>query len=419
MSGAKTAPPGRWWPVLLATLGSCTFGPTVPEGKLTCTSTDQCPDGLVCSPSPGNAALLLCCRKPGCPDISVDRPLDAGLDLAISADGTAALDVPSLDVRSPTPVDLAQDACSGDACSALENGHSCNSNESCASGYCVQGICCDSACTGGCGTCLFPGKFGICSPVESGLLCRPMAGPCDRTESCGGASTECPPDTFTTGIQCRPGSCDGHVATPVAICEVAASCPVMAPRSCSPYTCRGTICLTSCGGHHDCESTHYCRGSTCTPRKPDGAACESPAECRAGVCNTVYRDADGDGHGAGAERLCGVEPAGYVLTSDDDCCDIDERVFRCVGPRNCIRAMARTTPTKCGGFDYDCDGLVTKEPPTYAACSTCGNMSEEGACHGAICGYQPAPACGTDAVPTVCGPNCTPVEQTPIRIACH
>lgn len=55
-------------------------------------------------------------------------------------------------------------------------GTSCNDDDTCASGFCVEGICCNTACEGGCGTCVAPGSVGQCqAEVEAtcgdGQLC--------------------------------------------------------------------------------------------------------------------------------------------------------------------------------------------------------------------------------------------------------
>lgn len=87
-------------------------------------------------------------------------------------------------------------------------------------------------------------------------------------------------------------------------------------------------------------------------------------------------DQDGDGH-----RAMGPTCGG------DDCCDADPNVYP-------GQTAYFTTPTACGGYDYDCDGVAT---PQYGLASC---QSSVLSCSGD--GFNQVTACGVEAPFSVC-----------------
>ena len=114
----------------------------------------------------------------------------------------------------------------------------------------------------------------------------------------------------------------------------------------------------------------------------DGAVDEGVA------ASTYYIDSDGDGQGdpSIAVSSCSA-PAGYV-TNSTDCCDSDGSAY--LGS-----TTWGTTPTSCGGYDYNCDGSVTQQHTTTGA--TCLIDYESFSCEllpGPGWMTASAPACG-------------------------
>ena len=106
---------------------------------------------------------------------------------------------------------------------------------------------------------------------------------------------------------------------------------------------------------------------------PDGGA----APLEAGPLATGSScDQDGDGHLAAGPPCFG-----------DDCCDGDPDVHP-------GQAAYFTTPSHCGGFDYDCDGVATSQYG-IASCAWAGL-----GCAGD--GFVDSAACGATAPFTVC-----------------
>ena len=78
------------------------------------------------------------------------------------------------------------------------------------------------------------------------------------------------------------------------------------------------------------------------------------------AASTYYLDSDGDGQGDPdvAVSSCSA-PSGYV-TNSTDCCDSDGSAY--LGS-----TTWGTTPTSCGGYDYNCDGGISQQHTTAGA----------------------------------------------------
>lgn len=135
-----------------------------------------------------------------------------------------------------------------------------------------------------------------------------------------------------------------------------------------------------------------------------------------GTCNgdtpesTYYADADSDGYGDPTRptQACGGAPAGYVA-NDRDCCDQD--------------ANARpgqtawfSSPTACGGYDYDCDDEETRDTRSpfneERSCSVSSCQVTVVAGNSTPCGGQYAHEDCYNTSPNVCSPRVFAEVQT-------
>ena len=88
---------------------------------------------------------------------------------------------------------------------------------------------------------------------------------------------------------------------------------------------------------------------------------QAPYEPDALGCQTYWADLDGDGFGA-ATSQCLCAPTGAFSTPDGgDCCDLDADAHP-------GQEAWFTQHSKCNDYDFDCDGLETREHPSAGAC---------------------------------------------------
>jgi hypothetical protein len=191
-------------------------------------------------------------------------------------------------------------------------------------------------------------------------------------------------------------------------------------------TCNGFVCgvdgecKKNCTKTEDCDSEHFCKEGACIPKLADGTECSLPTQCASGfciidaaggvccnsdcnnipggnckkpgsvgqckcsidcgnaACRLFYQDFDGDKHGdvnanpnipnttkVGCE---GSLPPGGYSADKDDCNDQDARVFK--GQTEFFDSPAIGT----GSFDFNCDGIETKQTKEYpgGSCRFCG-----------------------------------------------
>lgn len=210
------------------------------------TADTLCSDGLECTANQCNGAGG--CQNPN------------------AAGGTPCGDPASTECTAP-------DTCNGSG--------ACTPNHAPA-GTTAETLCADaSTCTfnecNGSGACQNPNK-------PDGSECRPLGGPCDVAEQCGGGV--CPGDgKVAPGTECRPSSdaCD-----PNEVCTgVVDACP---PDLKLPD---GTPCRNAAG---DCDLVEQCGGGACPPDAKSTAECRpstdacDPAELCDGVGDTCPAD---------------------------------------------------------------------------------------------------------------------------------
>jgi hypothetical protein len=99
----------------------------------------------------------------------------------------------------------------------------CTSNAECASGFCAQGVCCDTACTGPCMSCAWPGANGTCTAVPRGVL--DPSGICGTAGTCNGRGG-CVPTTCVADSDCGElyWCTNGHCVACNATCVSSADC---------------------------------------------------------------------------------------------------------------------------------------------------------------------------------------------------
>jgi hypothetical protein len=195
----------------------------------------------------------------------------------------------------------------------------CNGSGACVPNHAAAGTTADTLCADP-STCTFNqcnGMGGCQNPNKpDGSECRPLAGPCDVAEQCGGGI--CPGDgKVAPGTECRAST---DVCDPNEVCNgVGDACPPDAKlpdgtqcRSsagdCDPAEqCGGGVCPTDAKSTAECRpSTDVCDpaescdgvGDTCPPDLglEDGASCEDGNECTiAGTCTGQVCLATGPG----------------------------------------------------------------------------------------------------------------------------
>ena len=304
---------------------------------------------------------------------------------------------------------------SGTACSYPAAETSCRS-ASCSNGAssasqttaatCDGGGGCSAGVTTGCGIYLC-GAGGSCATTCAGDFdC--VAGHICQNGACVARASTAAPCTATAqcaaGLVCKDGVC----------CESACDQPC---RSCSLPGQVGHCALVASADDPDfcAAETRTCDASGACKLKA-GQPCGAAGDCSAGACATFYPDADTDSFGdmtatvanGRAKGFCGSAPAGWVATNTD-CCDAGDTMKQ-VHPG---QAGWFTTPSPCGGFDYDCDGIAVAQFAVGGGCDaalpatcTAGFVADTGC--GATAGYQTC-----DAALLVCA---APASQTQ---ACH
>lgn len=187
-------------------------------------------------------------------------------------------------------------ACIGMTCGGkLPRGaKGCESNSQCADGLtCTEGLCCESACTGGCESCLNTktgAEDGLCRAIKNDLdpkssgLCA-AAPLCGQTGKCNG-NKGC--QIAANGTQCLAPVCtaDGFSVVDASFCNgQSMSCPAASPpKDCGNYKCRSGACLTQCNDDSDCDKKYL--------------RCDAQKKCVARKIEVAYKAGDLPTNGA-------------------------------------------------------------------------------------------------------------------------
>ncbi len=214
--------------------------------------------------------------------------------------------------------------CAGDDMCTRSLGMPCGVGGQCGSGLCVDEVCCSETCDGQCEACDIAGSVGNCRPVDGAPHgARPTC--VDDGSVCGG---ECD-GSFRSGCiypseisPCRALGCAAGVATLLAACDGAGTCPPSETSSCAPYLCNGDICATSCVSGTDCVVGYVCDGGICV-----GVDCTVDADCPdALVCR--------DGTCGEPECLIHSDCVGDALCEDGACIEVE-----CVVDADCAAGL--------------------------------------------------------------------------------
>jgi hypothetical protein len=106
-----------------------------------------------------------------------------------------------------------------------------------------------------------------------------------------------------SGTACRAASCTGGTATAPGFCTGHGACEETVVSTCAPYACSGTKCGASCASDADCHESFRCDVGTGKCVSRDAASCDgmhtliapngmamtdcSPYTCAGATCNTT------------------------------------------------------------------------------------------------------------------------------------
>jgi hypothetical protein len=290
-------------------------------------------------------------------------------------------------------------------CRRIE-GQSCNADGNCRSDACEPTqsggqVCCTGAC--------------------NGQICRASGQGCVQCEggppTCqGNNSRSCVNNTFVTtscgnGCNANTGLCNNLIPLGGTGCTQNVQC-AGSGSSCE----NGRCCEFDCSAAgRTCSQNGLCQ---CPPgTTPVGNAClltngqdcdpNRTGQCASGSCLSWYRDVDGDGHGNASQvrNTCGtvgsLPPDGFVVSSDDCCDRADSEAVRVVAARvfrgqTQFFSAAQDVCSAQPPFDYNCDGLETKQPRQVADCS-------EAVCRTGLSAESATRPCGANASFLACG----------------
>lgn len=255
--------------------------------------------------------------------------------------------------------------------------------------------------------CANPGRVivGGCPTGYTNRMPGPANDDCDDLEMnvypraieiCDGLDGDCDAriDEGVGGLCYRDADRDGYA--PLGATSTPQPCGMPCPDG---STSRGT----SGSGDIDCDdanaAVHPGAVEICNRRDDD---------CSLGGGVDVSEDFDDDGH---ASRTAACTSSGGGLPHDD-CNDVSALVFP--GQTIFFGTSGAGDPT---GFDYDCDGIATRQYPSAGGCASAGSCV-------VVPGWDPGsgaiPACGTDGrFMTECSPGCFPGSSPPRRQACR
>jgi hypothetical protein len=177
--------------------------------------------------------------------------------------------------------------CSGAVCGKRAPGAPCQRPDQCESGYCADGVCCNVACGGSCVSCNQPERTGECVPVPAGQrdpreTCRKEPEEtCGQSGFCNGQGG-CA--KYAPGTACGIAVCAGpRTFVPAGECDGDGLCVKGMALECTPFTCEGASCRSSCVADADCVPPHICADGRCGLRGK-GQACTANDQCQTGFC---------------------------------------------------------------------------------------------------------------------------------------
>lgn len=268
----------------------------------------------------------------------------------------------------------------GGACTpTLTNGQPCSGNAQCTNGNCVDGVCCDSACTGQCQSC--SATPGTCKNVTTPRTACGGTGLC--AGSCNGTSPACVfPGNTTT---CSQAGCQNSTTALLpSTCDGAGNCPLAATNPCT-YVCTANACGGVCRpgvNPNQCSTGGVPQQCGANGQWQNLTACPTSQVCSgAGTC--------------GCPSNTSTCPAGttcYSTNTDSSHCGASCQ--SCTGGKSCSSGTCT-----CPSSTTDC-GTCVNVSSDKNNCGGCGNKcSATQTCSGGICVCN-ASTCGSS---DVCG----------------
>ena len=285
-------------------------------------------------------------------------------------------------------------------------GQACTATSDCLTGnFCVDGVCCGTSSCSLCQACNVGTSAGRCTFVPTGSpdtmgRCTPNP-PCGLTGMCNGAGA-CQMAAAT--VSCGSQSCSGSTFTPTSHCDGSGNCLPPTASSCSPYTCTGSSCRTTCAMDSHCVSPFTCQGSppnrSCA-LKPNGMACTAGNQCISGSCVDgiccglpagstscgTCQTCNGTSPGTCTPFAAGTTAPAGQCTAAPPC----GNTGTCNGSGGCTQAAASVS---CG-LALSCSGTTLQPASTCTGSGTC-NQTASTTCGNYICGST-----------TACRTNCT------------
>lgn len=272
----------------------------------------------------------------------------------------------------------------------LANGQSCKANSDCSSNICsAEGVCCNTACTGGCQSCVLASKVGTCSNIATSGAPRDKT-TCASTSTCGntgkcngaGGCQLTAAGTVCGAAACAPavtGTIDGSPASeslaqiPAPVCDGSGNCQSSSPISCGAYQCNASTA--------QCKSTCASTTADCNALTPSTANPSGGNRC---IGNSCQKQANGTA--CTADYLC----------ASGNCVD-----GVCCGTPSCGACMACNLANTSGKVDGLCRTVAAGTPEPHGLCSATASSS-----------------CGTDGKCTAAGAcekwsgsSCTPDQS--------
>jgi hypothetical protein len=236
---------------------------------------------------------------------------------------------------------------------------------------------------------------------EDARCCNPMRAT-DARPNCGPDCLDSARSVSPMGTETCNGlddNCSG-VVDEICTCSPGVTRPCTSGGVCAAgvQTCTNGLVWSSCS--IEAEPTDVCDGRD---EDCDGTVDE-------GSAISCWRDADNDGYsdaGRAPERRCpdpdrvavGRCPVDYtnrapVGAGNIDCCDRDRRAFP-------SQSIYFTIPSYCGGFDFNCDGVSTRQFTTVVDTGRCDLYPTQATCDGARVAPQwlmDVPDCGVGGI---------------------
>jgi hypothetical protein len=233
--------------------------------------------------------------------------------------------------------------------------------------------------TGGAG-----GSSGDQSDGAGGTMSGSGGASTDAGGGCVGAACKMVGDPCTSRSECKSTFCKDGYCCESACNETCQSCGLTGSEgSCSPV--RSQPDPDTCGDIYTCAASGACKLA-------DNQKCAVDGDCANNACNAFHPDTDGDTFGDAkiTVHLCSTgKPPGYT-TDGTDCCDSDPAAHPGETTGGPVGNGFYYVANKCGTFDYNCDGMTTKnyapytEPMCNASCSNWYCFDPAAACGGLV-----------------------------------